>query len=67
MMRKAVMMFKDSYMLDYINVEEIGVRDSIDVDAWRFFMLENFGVPEILSKFAAENKKSQGYDNNKIL
>ena len=32
MMRKAVMMFKDSYMLDYINVEEVGVRDSIDVD-----------------------------------
>ena len=24
-MRKAVMMFKDSYLLDYINVEEIGV------------------------------------------
>ncbi|MBR5716507.1 MAG: DUF1016 family protein [Bacteroidales bacterium] len=32
MMRKAVMMFKDSYMLDFINVEEIGVRDNIDVD-----------------------------------
>jgi predicted nuclease of restriction endonuclease-like (RecB) superfamily len=32
MMRKAVMMFKDSYMLDFINVEEIGIRDSIDVD-----------------------------------
>lgn len=32
MMRKAVMMFKDSYLLDYINVEEIGLRDSIDVD-----------------------------------
>lgn len=32
MMRKAVMMFKDSYLLDFINVEEIGVRDSIDVD-----------------------------------
>ena len=32
MMCKAVMMFKDSYMLDFINVEEIGVRDSIDVD-----------------------------------
>lgn len=31
-MRKAVMMFKDSYLLDYINVEEIGLRDSIDVD-----------------------------------
>ena len=31
-MRKAVTMFKDSYMLDYINVEEIGVRDKIDVD-----------------------------------
>lgn len=32
MMRKAVMMFKDEYMLDFINVEEIGARDSIDVD-----------------------------------
>lgn len=32
MMRKAVMMFKDEYMLDFINVEEIGTRDSIDVD-----------------------------------
>lgn len=32
LMRKAVMMFKDSYLLDYINVEEIGLRDSIDVD-----------------------------------
>ena len=31
-MRKAVTMFKDSYLLDYINVEEIGVRDKIDVD-----------------------------------
>ena len=32
MMRKAMMMFKDEYLLDFINVEEIGVRDSIDVD-----------------------------------
>ena len=32
MQRKAVMMFKDSYLLDFINVEEIGIRDSIDVD-----------------------------------
>lgn len=32
MMRKAVMMFKDEYLLDFINVEEMGVRDSIDVD-----------------------------------
>lgn len=31
-MRKAVMVFKDSYFLDYINVEEIGLHDSIDVD-----------------------------------
>ena len=31
-MRMAVMMFKDSYMLDFINVEEIGLRDGIDVD-----------------------------------
>lgn len=30
--RKAVMMFKDEYLLNFINVEEIGERDSIDVD-----------------------------------
>lgn len=30
--RKAVMMFKDSYLLDFINVEQIGERESIDVD-----------------------------------
>lgn len=30
--RKAVMMFKDSYMLDFINVEELGERDIEDVD-----------------------------------
>lgn len=31
-MRKAVMMFKDSYFLDFINVEQIGERDAADVD-----------------------------------
>ena len=30
--RKAVMMFKDEYLLDFINVEEIGERDMNDVD-----------------------------------
>lgn len=30
--RKAVMMFKDSYMLDFINTEEIGERDIQDID-----------------------------------
>ena len=30
--RKAVMMFKDEYLLDFINVEEIGERDIEDVD-----------------------------------
>ena len=30
--RKAVMMFKDEYLLNFINVEEIGERESIDVD-----------------------------------
>lgn len=30
--RKAVMMFKDEYLLDFINVEEIGERDAEDVD-----------------------------------
>lgn len=29
---KAVMMFKDSYTLEFINTEEIGVREAIDVD-----------------------------------
>lgn len=30
--RKAVMMFKDEYLLDFINVEEIGERDGADID-----------------------------------
>ena len=30
--RKAVMMFKDEYLLNFINVEEIGERETIDVD-----------------------------------
>ena len=30
--RKAVMMFKDEYMLNFINTEQIGERDSEDVD-----------------------------------
>ena len=30
--RKAVMMFKDEYLLDFINVEQIGEREDIDVD-----------------------------------
>ena len=29
---KAIEMFKDEYLLDYINVEELGVRDSQDID-----------------------------------
>ncbi|MDD4545318.1 MAG: PDDEXK nuclease domain-containing protein [Bacteroidales bacterium] len=32
MARKAVMMFKDEYLLDFINVEEIDERESIDID-----------------------------------
>lgn len=30
--RKAVMMFKDEYLLDFINVEEIGERNKNDID-----------------------------------
>ncbi len=30
--RKAVMMFKDEYLLNFINVEEIGERDAEDID-----------------------------------
>lgn len=29
---RAIGMFKDEYLLDFINVEELGVRDAIDVD-----------------------------------
>lgn len=29
---KAIEMFKDEYLLDFINVEELGVRDSEDID-----------------------------------
>ncbi len=29
---RSISMFKDEYLLDYINVEELGVRDSSDVD-----------------------------------
>ncbi len=29
---KAISMFKDEYLMDYINVEEIGVRDMADID-----------------------------------
>lgn len=32
MARKAVMMFKDSYALEFINTEEIGERDKQDID-----------------------------------
>ena len=32
MARKAVMMFKDSYTMNFINVEEIGERDKEDID-----------------------------------
>ena len=30
--RKAVMMFKDEYLLDFINIEEVGERDVADID-----------------------------------
>jgi hypothetical protein len=32
MARKAVMMFKESYALPFINTEEIGERDKQDID-----------------------------------
>ncbi len=32
LVRKAVMMFKDEYLLNFINVEQIGERDAEDVD-----------------------------------
>lgn len=32
MARKAVIMFKDSYALEFINTEEIGERDKQDID-----------------------------------
>lgn len=29
---KAIEMFKDEYLMDYINVEELGVRDEVEID-----------------------------------
>lgn len=31
---QAIEMFKDEYLLDFINVEEIGERDKADIDEW---------------------------------
>ncbi len=48
--RKAVMMFKDDYMLNFINIEEIGERDQIDVDER---VIENEIVDNIKKFFMA--------------
>lgn len=45
--RKAVMMFKDEYLLNFINIEEIGERNNIDVDER---VLEN-EIVENIKKF----------------
>ncbi len=48
--RKAVMMFKDDYLLNFINIEEIGERDQIDVDER---VIENEIVSNIKNFFMA--------------
>lgn len=48
--RKAVMMFKDDYLLNFINIEEIGERDQIDVDER---VIENEIVDNIKKFFMA--------------
>ncbi|MBQ0047730.1 MAG: DUF1016 family protein [Prevotellaceae bacterium] len=48
--RKAVMMFKDDYLLNFINIEEIGERDKIDVDER---VIENEIVDNIKKFFMA--------------
>ncbi len=48
--RKAVGMFKDEYLLDYINVEEIEVDKSEDIDekVWGdFFLLSHAKIQKI--------------------
>ena len=48
--RKAVGMFKDEYLLDYINVEEIEVDNSEDIDekVWGdFFLLSHAKIQKI--------------------
>ena len=48
--RKAVGMFKDEYLLDYINVEEIEVDKSEDIDekVWGdFFLLSHANLHKI--------------------
>ena len=47
--RKAVGMFKDEYLLDYINVEEIEVDKSEDIDekVWGDFLLSHAKIQKI--------------------
>ena len=47
--RKAVGMFRDEYLLDYINVEEIEVDKSEDIDekVWGDFLLSHAKIQKI--------------------
>ena len=53
--RKAVMAFKDEYFLDFINTEEIGIRDEEDIDE-RVVEMAVVGVLEALVVLAASLK-----------
>lgn len=62
--RKAVMMFKDEYMLNFINVEEIGERDHIDVDER---VIENEIVDNIKKFFMTFGTDFSFVDNQQLL
>lgn len=51
--RKAVMLFKDSYLLDFINVEQIGEREAIDVDEREVEQQIVQNVKQFIMTFAA--------------
>ena len=62
--RKAVMMFKDDYLLNFINIEEIGERDKIDVDER---VIENEIVDNIKNFFMAFGTDFTFVGNQKLL
>lgn len=45
--RKAVGMFKDEYLLDYINVEEVDKSEDIDEKVWGDFLLSHAKIQKI--------------------
>ena len=59
---KAIEMFKDEYLLDFINVEELGVRDPQDIDER---VIEN-SIVQNIKNFIMTFGKSFTYHGNQV-